>query len=180
MRNFLINHLCLVAVAISASTAMAQIPEASPEHKLLKADVGTWNAKVKMWAAGPDQPPQESEGKEVNKMLGDFWLVGEFEGVVAGFPFKGANATGYDPAQKKFVSYWVDSLTPTMMSSSGSYDKATKTFTYTMTGTEADGTPYQGKITTTVKDKDHRNMVMYMTIDGKDIKQMEIAYTRAK
>jgi hypothetical protein len=97
-------------------------------------------------------------------------------------PFTGLGHVGYDNMKKKYVSTWMDNMGTAIMMSEGTYDAATKTFTYT--GEMPD--PMQGKYVksrTTEKmvDKDHWVMSMYSTgADGKEVQGMEISYTRAK
>ena len=55
----------------------------------------------------------ESKGIEKNELLkGGLWLISRFEGEVVGTPFTGIGTFGYDPAEKKYVGTWVDTMTP--------------------------------------------------------------------
>ena len=85
------------------------MPTPGPEHEMLKKDVGTWDATVEMFMA-PGAPPAVSKGTETVTMLGGFWQVGEFKSEMIGQPFEGQGITGYDPAKKKFVGTWVDTM----------------------------------------------------------------------
>ncbi len=164
---------CLVLIAIfSASVAWGQDDEA----KFLKDSVGKWNAEIKMWA-GPDQEPMTSKGSETNEMLGENWLVSNFEGDFGGAEFKGVGIIGFDSENKKLVNHWIDSMTPVMAKFEGPYDAKTKTVT--MTG-EMEG--QQGKHVTVIKDAKTRVFTMYSkATDAKDFtKVMEITYTKAE
>ena len=104
------------------------MPTPGPEHEMLKKDVGTWDATVEMFMA-PGAPPAVSKGTETVTMLGGFWQLTEFKSEMMGQPFEGRGATGYDPAKKKYVGTWVDSMTPGYYTVEGTYDPATKTLT---------------------------------------------------
>ena len=103
---------------------------------MLKDEVGTWDAKVKFYMAGPDAPPEVSDGVETNRMLGELWLISEFEGGFGGATFTGHGLIGFDPRADRFVMSWADSMSTTLLSLQGTYDPATRTMT--LTGTTFD------------------------------------------
>jgi Protein of unknown function (DUF1579) len=152
----------------------------SEQHKLLKKDVGTWDATVKVWPmAGAE--PIESKGVEKNRLLkGGLWLVSRFEGEVIGMPFIGMGTFGYDPAEKKYVGTWVDTMTPHMMTMKSDYDEETKTMTGTAeTRDPVTGEKYTAKTITRYNDDDTHVMEMHRAgEDGKEWKVMEITYKR--
>ena len=116
----------------------------------LKERVGTWDAAFKMHMG-----PQVVEDKATMtyKMMGDFWVVGDYEGRMPDGPFHGHEMSTYDPAAKEFVSYWVDSMSPTLTEMRGTWDAPTKTMS--MKSKQPD--PNTGKKTTSktvMKDKD--------------------------
>ncbi len=49
--------------------------------------------------------------------------------------FHGQGQTGYDPAKKKYIGTWVDSMSPTIMMMEGDFDPRTKTLTMYSKGT---------------------------------------------
>lgn len=164
----------------TAGYAQDEMPQASAEHAVLKQDVGTWKARVSMFAA---ETPDVSEGREVNRMLGDFWLVSEFKGSIMGMDFAGCGTMGYDPGSKKYVGSWIDSMTPTAMHTSGTWDAATRTMTVETMGKNPDGSDSKGKMVTVYsKDGNTRTMTMFGMMPGMDemAKMMEIEYTRVK
>lgn len=169
----------------AAATARGQAPEASPEHKILQRDVGRWDATLKIWMgedgkANSSVEPLVSSGTEVNRKLGDFWVIGTFKGEFAGMPFEGHAVSGYDPLKQKYVGSWVDSVSPHAMHMSGTYDKQTETLTSTSQGIGMDGKPVTGKSTLKYVGRDTRTLTMYEIIDGNEVKSMEIVYTRNK
>jgi hypothetical protein len=168
----------------TAGVALAQEPEwivkPTKEHEVLKRDVGTWEATVKIWPS-EGAPAMESKGTETNELLkGGLWLVSRFEGEAAGTPFTGVGATGYDPEEKKYVGTWVDTLSPHMMISKLEYDESSKTFTGTGEGRDSQTKqPYTAKLVARYIDDDNRVFEMHMPDkEGKHFKMMEITYKR--
>jgi len=164
--------------------AFAQEPEwiikPTKEHEILKNDVGTWDATVKIWPTQGAEP-MESKGTETNELLkGGLWLVSRFEGEAGGMPFTGVGTTGYDPVEKKYVGTWVDTMTPHLMISKAEYDPATKTMTGTAEGRDAvTQQSYTAKLIARYVDDDNRVFEMHMPGEGgKHFKMMEINYKR--
>jgi hypothetical protein len=169
---------------IAGRGALAQEQEwmvkPTKEHELLKRDVGTWDATVKIWPMEGAQA-MESKGTETNELLtGGLWLVTRFEGEAGGMPFTGVGTTGYDPVEKKYVGTWVDSMTPHLMISKFNYDADAKTWTGTAEGRDAvTGQPYTAKMIGRYVDDDNRVFEMHMPGEGgKYWKMLEITYKR--
>jgi hypothetical protein len=157
----------------AAHTGGMPVVKPGPEHESLKQMVGTWDATVEMMAPGAPA----SKGVEVNKALADgLWVVTEFKSDMGGKPFEGHGVWGYDPAKKKYVGTWVDSMTSGLTISEGTYDAATKTATDIMESPGPDGKPMKIKATTVWKDSDTRVFTMY---EGEK-PSMKITYTRRK
>ncbi len=183
------RHLTLSIVFglcwILNGVAWGQFPEPLAAHELLKKDVGTWKATLRFWMgpdgkADPTAEPAESTGEEVNRMIGQFWVVSSFKGEFGGMPFEGHGTSGYDPKLKKYVGSWVDSVSPFSTHMLGTYDEKTKTLTSSSVGVGMDGEEVKGKSEVIYIDDDHRRMVMYDLQDGKEVKSMEIEYVRVK
>ena len=170
----------VVALALAATLASAQMPampQPGPEHELLKKDVGTWDATVETFMA-PGGAPMVSKGTDTVSMIGGFWQVDDFKSEMMGQPFAGRGATGYDPAKKKYVGTWVDSMTPGYYTVEGTYDAATKTLNATMEGPDQSGAVVKTKQTTVWKDADTRVFTLYGP-DGSSV-TMRITYKRRK
>ena len=124
---------CAIAMLLGTflvTSAPAQGPQQpTDEHKVLKQEVGTWKAKMKIWMPGSDQPLL-AEGLEVNEMFGSFWVISKFEADMMGQAFKGRATLGYDPVKKKYVGTWFDNMNAHMTFMEGTYDEATKTMTF--------------------------------------------------
>jgi hypothetical protein len=165
-----------IALALGAAVGWAQeFPKPGPEHAHLKELEGTWDATVKFMGG-------ESKGVMTYKMeLGGLWLVSDFQGDFGGMKFQGKGLETYDPAKKKYVSIWVDSMETYPMISEGTFDKERKVLTMTGQGPGMDGKMTTYKSVVEMKDKDM--MVFTMSTPGKDGKDqviMTITYKRRK
>lgn len=170
--------LSALAAALLTLPLLAQMPPTpGPEHDVLKKDVGTWDATVEM-AGSPGAPAMTSTGVEKVTMLGGFWQLTEFQADMMGMPFEGRGITGFDPAKKKFVGTWVDSMTPGLYTLEGTYDAPTRTLTATMDGPDMTGAVSKRKQTTVWTGADTRVFSMYGS-DGTTV-EMKITYKRRK
>jgi hypothetical protein len=176
-KAFAVLSVSLLALAVPALAQMPPTPTPGPEHAMLKKDVGTWDATVEMFMA-PGAPPAVSKGTETVTMMGGFWQLTEFRSEMMGEPFEGRGTMGYDPAKKKFVGTWVDTMAPAHYTVEGTYDAATKTLTGWMDGPDQTGVVTKTKETTEWKDADTRVFTMYAP-DGK-APVMKITYKRRR
>jgi hypothetical protein len=149
-------------------------------HDLLAKSVGEWKTEISSWM-DPNMPPTLTEGKSVcESMLGGRYFHSKEIADFMGMPFEGSAITGYDNATKKFFSYWVDNMSTGGMVLEGSYDEATKTFTYAGSGMSFTGEYKVREIIQYIND-DESMFTMYMEESGKpEMKMMEIKYTRVK
>jgi len=151
-------------------------------HKLLEKKVGTWDLAVKMWMDA-DSPPSESKGTSTSEMaLDGRYLMDHANGQTEFGPFEGMGVCGYDNLKKKYVVGWIDNMGTGVMTSEGTYDPATKTFTYVGESPDVEAGKYV-KSRTTEKWLSDDKWVMESYVPGKDGKEfrcMEITYTRVK
>lgn len=166
---------------------MMELAKPGENHKLLAELVGNWNYTVKMWMA-PGAPPMTSKGTATRKALMDgryfelnvsgVFKMPDASGKLADMNFKGSSIEGYDNVKKKFVNTWIDNMGTGIMVSEGTYDPATKTFTY-MSEVEmppGNKTPVREEVK--VIDKNHHVLSWYENRGGQEVKTMEIDYTR--
>jgi len=170
---------------------MTEMAKLNENHKLLASLDGTWNCTVKMWMDGDtSKKPDLSKSTAVRKSIMDGRYVvmdvtGKMEmpspdGKKKEMTFKGQGTEGYDNVKKKFVGTWVDSMGTGIMMSEGDYDPATKTFTYTGEFEMMPGMKQKIRETLKLTDKDHMDFEWYEDRGGKEMKTMEINYTRSK
>jgi hypothetical protein len=149
------------------------MPKPGPEHALLKKFAGDWDATVSF-------PGGESKATSRSAVvLGGFWLITNFRGEFGGAKFEGRGTMGYDPRKKKYVSTWVDSMSPSLLVMEGSFDKDGKTYTETGEGPGPDGKPSKMKSVYEFKD-DGLVFTMYTVAEGKDQQMLKIVYKRKK
>jgi hypothetical protein len=187
MKTFVLTLSLLVCCGTISSQTPEEMKawEASmtpgEQHKMLAEGDGYWNAKVSMWM-DPSQPPSESEATSKNEMImNGLYQRTSHTGNMMGMPFHGESITGYDNIKKQFFSTWIDNMGSGIMMMNGGYDEASKKLT--MTGTMTDpmtGKDIMVKNITTFTSPDENTFEMFMVVDGKDVKNMEIVYTRAK
>jgi hypothetical protein len=149
-------------------------------HKMLAESNGKWAADVSSWDAA-DKPPTKFAGVAENKMImNSLYQQSTFKADMGGMPFEGVSNTGYDNVRKVFVSTWFDNMSSGMMYMEGTYDAATKTMTLNGKMTDCT-TDKEGPIRQVIKFIDDKTQVMEMFAngpDGKEMKMMEIKYTK--
>ena len=147
-------------------------------HKLLAGMAGSWSTRIKTWM-GPDSPPMESRGTSEQKMLlGGRFLQQEFTSEMMG-GYSGIGFTGYDNHTKKYVSTWMDSMSTGIMVFEGTAGADGKTITQTCQFDDPVRGPMQWRTVTRIVDDNTFLFEMYGTVKrGKEVKMMEITYTR--
>lgn len=185
-----ISQIICAIVIFSAQNFLFAQPEAEQKawmeymtpgsiHDMIARSDGTWSADITMWM-DPAAPPTKSTGTVTNKMiLGGRYQQSTHSATFMGMPFEGISILGYDNAKKMFVNSWVDNMGTGILITEGPWNEATKTVTLTgkqvdpMTGRELDVREIFKII-----DDNTQSFEMYMTKDGKEMKTMEIMYTR--
>ncbi len=170
---------------------MMELAKLNENHKLLANLSGTWNYNIKMWMnPDPNAKPQESKGTAVRKSImdGRYYVMdvsGKMQmpgpdGKMKDMTFKGMSFEGYDNVKQRFVSAWIDNMGTGIFFSEGTYDPATKTFTYNAEGEFIPGMKQQIREVIKVVDNDHHTFEWYEDRGGQEAKTMEINYTRKK
>jgi Protein of unknown function (DUF1579) len=168
--------------AVFASQAMPPAPKPGPEHQILKQDEGTWDATVEIFAA-PGTPPLTSKGVETNIVgCGGLCLITDFKGeMMPGQPFHGHGTTAYNPAKKKYVGSWTDSMSTGLLVGESTYDAAAKSATGWMEGPDMTAQVTKMKSVVDYKDADTRVFSMYGPgPDGKEALSMRMTLKRRK
>jgi hypothetical protein len=169
---------------------MMELSKLNENHKLLADLDGNWTYTIKFWMnPDPNAKPEESKGTAVRKsiMNGRFStldVTGKMEmpgpdGKKKEMTFVGHGIEGYDNVKKKFVGSWIDNMGTGIMFSEGTYDPATKTFTYTSEFEPMPGMKQQIREVIKVPDNNHMMLEWYENRGGQEVKTMEINYTRA-
>ena len=168
---------------------MIEMSKLNENHKLPSSLDGSWNYTIKMWMnPDPNAKPQESKGTATRKTVmagryvmmdvsGKLQMPGE-DGKMKDVQFKGMGIEGYDNTKKKFVGSWIDNMGTGIAFSEGTYDPATKTFTYTSEMEPVPGMKSQVREVIKITDNNHMTLEWYENQGGGEKKTMEIAYTR--
>lgn len=183
--------LLTIAFLVFCSSGFSQSPEEMKAwqqsmapgeyHKWLSTFNGTWNGEVKMWM-DPSQPPVSSKMITVNEMtMNNLFQRSTHIGNMMGMEFKGEGLVGYDNVKKMFTSTWIDNMGSSITYMTGKLGDDKKILT--MNGSMAE--PMSGenmiiKQVLTLLSEDKHTFEMFMVVEGKDIKTMEIIYTRKK
>lgn len=168
---------------------MMEMAKLNENHKLLASTAGTWSYTVKMWM-DPAGKPTESTGTATRKAIMDGrYVSGEYtgkfkmpgpDGKMTEMNFIGMSMDGYDNVKKKFVAGWVDNMGTGIMTMDGTYDAATKTFTYTGEYEMMPGMKEKVRQLIKMPDATHMTMEYYEDRGHGEAKTMEINYTKKK
>jgi Protein of unknown function (DUF1579) len=152
-------------------------------QKMIASWDGKWNAEMSSWMS-PDAPPMKSTGTAVNKMvLGGRYQESVHNSTMMGMPFEGHGTLGYDNAKKIFVSTWIDNFGSGIIKLEGAWDAATKTMNLKgMCVDPSSGKECEMREVFKVVDDNTHMMEMYgqNPKDGKEMKMVEMKFTRAK
>src|SRR5256886_15504014 len=170
---------------------MMEMSKLNENHKLLSSLDGNWDYTIKFWMnPDPNAKPQESKGTATRKSImggryvmmdvsGKMQMPGE-DGKMKDITFKGMGMEGYDNVKKKFVASWIDNMGTGIEFSEGTYDPATKSFTYTSEVEPAPGMKTSIREVIKVADDSHMMLEWYENQGGQEKKTMEINYTKKK
>jgi hypothetical protein len=160
--------------------AMMKAQEPGEAHRLLADLAGKWKVASKVWM-DPSQPPMTSEGTSESVVLfGGRFLEENFKGTMMGIPFQGRGTLGYDNKKQRYVGTWIDSMTTSIFTYTGNWDEPSKSLV--CTGSMDDpmtGQPSSVRLVTRIVDKNTHVFEWYAPgPDGKEVKGMELTYTR--
>jgi len=113
----------------ACATAADTVPAVAPELDVLKMEEGVWDAAIEFPPATPDQAPTRATGVQTNTFVtGDRWIRNDFE---VDAKYGGHGTWGFDPKKNRYVGIWVDSNQDYIRLDEGTYDRASKTMTWT-------------------------------------------------
>jgi hypothetical protein len=161
--------------------AMIEAGTPGEGQKNIEQLAGHWGAVIKH-RMDPNGPWEESHGTEDGKMMYEGrYLHSTFKSNMEGMPFEGTSVFAYDNTARAYQSTWVDSMSTGIFYLSGTYDAAKKS--WSLKGDMAD--PMQGgkkkttRMVITIHSPDkHTSEFFEPGPDGKEMKVMEITYTR--
>ncbi len=149
------------------------------QHQSMASTAGNYSLKIKSWHE-PGGPAMEETGTATRKtMLDGRVLVEDVNSSTMGTPFTGHGMRGYDNVTGKYWSTWTDSMSTGLMVSEGSCD-AQKACTFTGSWNDpVKKGPVKARMTSRWTSPTTEVFEMYGPgKDGKEMKMMEITYTR--
>src|SRR5690606_9088301 len=184
MKTILLTLTALVSglgiAGLSGRQDPAQdMPKPGPEHERILNLAGTWDAVITITA--PDGSGQQSKGSLRTEKLGAFHTVDHFEGELMGMPFHGHGVNSYCPVRKQHVTFWSDSMSPSPILLTGTYDESKKELR--MSGESAGMSGKLEKMRTVIKIESDDRYVFSLFgpgPDGEEMQHMMIEYTRKK
>jgi len=150
-----------------------------PQHAFLAAMAGEFTLTLKMFNE-PGAEPEVSTGTSTRRMiLGGRYLEETVLSSVAGQPFEGRGLTGYDNVTRSWWGAWIDSMSTTIMITSGVWDEEAGVGSFE--GEYND--PVSGELQSSRSvirrlPNGDELMEMYMTTAFGEVKAMEILYQR--
>lgn len=156
-----------------------EMAKPAEQHKWLTQFEGTWDSETVVYT--PEGAGQPEMGRmDYTMALGGRFVGMHFQGAMMGQRFEGGGMLGYNKVDHRFESTWMDTMGTGMLFMTGQLSDGEKVLTlegdYTNPMTKQKAT---FKEITTIVDKDHHKSAFYDKVDGKDVKIMEISYTRA-
>jgi len=97
---------------------MMDLATPGEHHKRLDRYAGSWNTTVKMWM-GDGEPTIATGSVIYSWLLGGRYLQSRHTGQFAGMPFEGVGIDGYDNAQRRYFSIWLDNMGTGVMTLTG-------------------------------------------------------------
>lgn len=184
--------VCCVMIAVAGAEEPKLTPEQQaemdayvkagtpgPAHQALAATAGGYEIVVRSWNA-PDAPPEVNAGKATRRMILDGRvLVETLESAIAGAPYAGHGMSGYDNVAGEYWSTWMDSMSTGVIVSRG---QCNATGLCEFTGGWLDPltkAPVKARMVSRWTSPATQVFELFAPAhDGKDMKMLEITYTR--
>ncbi len=161
---------------------MAELATPGPAHAALTPLIGKWKADVEMWP-GKDAPAQKSQGTSTNRwILGDRFVVYEFDGLVMGQPFSGMGILGYNNALQQYEGTWIDSMGTYIKPLSRGPKQADGTISISQeTDPMGTGNPTLMREVWTVRNENSHVFELFSVgADGIEFRSMKVKYNRVR
>jgi Protein of unknown function (DUF1579) len=162
---------------------LAEAGKPGPEHQKLQPLVGDWNFTLKLWT-DPSQSPAELTGTVERKWIMDGRFVQEtVKGQCAktGKTFEGMGLIGYHNGEMKFTTVRACGLCGTISTSLTSCDASGTKFTCnTEECCPITGQKVKGRDELIIESNDKIVTNVFKTVNGKEVKAVEIVNTRKR
>jgi len=147
-------------------------------HQVLEQRAGEWTYTGTYWEY-PGAEPKVFDGTAHSKMIMDGrYLVEKVEGDMEGQPFHGMGIFGFDNLLGRYTGVWLDNMSTGLLQYEAPAGTGT---TIDWTGQQPD--PLAGvynsiRSVDQMPDPDHKVPTAYATVDGQEVRQMVLRYTR--
>jgi hypothetical protein len=155
-------------------------PQPTKEHLRLRELAGTWKVECQFFM-DPSRPPMTAQATETVETFGEFWAVSRFEADLFGAPFQGRSTTGYEPHNRRWVSTWIDHVSPHLYYFTGAYDPSGRILEMRGEGPDPQtGRPTEFRTVEETVDPNTRRFEMFVKLaDGSDFRMFHYTYRRA-
>lgn len=109
LRPAIVLGLTLWVNTLLPAQQTPELPTPQKEHEWLRKFEGEWTSDSQATGV-PGQPPMNGTGTMKSRMLGGFWVVSDIVFTMPGVTMNAVQTIGYDPAKKKYIGTWVDSM----------------------------------------------------------------------
>jgi hypothetical protein len=101
-----------------------------PPHRLLASMAGRWDVEGTSWSTPAAPPARWSGAATATATMDGRFLETELAGTLLGRSFTARSVVGFDNVAGRFAGAWWDDVGTALLSMAGSFDEATRTFTY--------------------------------------------------
>ena len=110
----------------------------------------------------------QGEAVMESSMLGDLWVVNVSDHKIGGMKLKSIQMIGYDPAKKKYVGIWVDSMVNHLWNYEGTLDDSGKKLTLEAKGPSMTGDGKMVNYRDAYEFKDDDTIIATSSMQGAD------------
>ena len=151
-------------------------------HAVLASMEGDWDVHSRAWPMGK---LQETKGSCTNKMvLGGRYLHTDWKGEMFDMPHHGIGMMGYDNAKAQYHTQWYDTMQTGCYQLTGQAAEDGKSITlngsWEMKLPDGNEMKMATKMVWTFKDADTIVMEHFSVMGGKEVREMELTYSRRK
>ena len=166
----------ILACGGGAAVAAAVAPMATPQAQLA-ALAEQWSVRQSLWLDPGSAPVVDHGTATWTMVLGGRHLRQNLR-IASRQAFEGLGYIGYDDAVGRYDSSWMDTNFNGMIVTHGSYDAASRSYTFVGAMTGKDGQPVPMREVMRVDDPDHFACRYYETRHGREALVVRLDYTR--
>jgi hypothetical protein len=166
--------------AESAAATPEKAGMIGPQHRQLAALVGEWQVTQSFWTTGNPDPKIDTGHASYATVLGGRHLRQDLNIDSAGKVFEALGYIGYDNAEGRYYSSWMDVNFTGVIMAYGDYDAArhTYTFTGTLPGPASGDAAIPLRAELQVKDANHLTYDFYERHGDKETLAVRLEYAR--